>query len=74
MCEAEVWLCVDSCGDYTCGKSIEEAIERYEDEIQPLAQSGGYRVVALKVKVPLPEEITLACEAPALGRACLAIA
>lgn len=59
----EMWACVDACGDYGVGADEEKARENYEEAIQALSESGGFRLVKVTVLVPLPEAIELTGEA-----------
>jgi hypothetical protein len=61
----DVWMCVDSAGDYGIGKDEASARENYESEIQSLSDADGFRLVKVSVTVPLPEPIELEVEAPA---------
>ena len=61
----DTWLCVDSAGDYGIGKDEASARENYENDVQPLADCDGFRLVKVSVTVPLPEPIELEVEAPA---------
>jgi hypothetical protein len=70
----ELVLIVDAAGDYAAGKDLAAAVEAYENEIQPIGDSGGYRVVNLAVAVALPVAVDLAGEAPEQsGAATLAV-
>jgi len=60
----EVVMVVDSAGDYAVGKDLESAIEAYENEVQSIAESGGYRVVNLTLNVALPESVELSADVP----------
>lgn len=64
MVEISVWVCLDSSGDYAVGKEESGAIEAYESEVQGLAEAGGYRLVEITVKVPLPTRIELTGDVP----------
>ena len=61
----DVWMCVDSAGDYGIGKDEASARENYESEIQSLSDADGFRLVKISATVPLPEPIELEVEAPA---------
>lgn len=74
MCDCEIFLLVDSCGDYAVGNSIEAAREKYEEGIQALTDAEGFRIVKLLVKVPLPEVVEMTGEVPAQGAAVLSVA
>lgn len=64
MVEVSVWVCVDSDGDYAVGKDDALAIEAYESDILELTSAGGFRMVEITVKVPLPTTIELIGEVP----------
>ncbi len=66
-CNAEVWILVDAAGDYAVGTSQETAITSYEENIQPLGDSGGYRLVNLTVNVPLPVAVEVEVDVPEQG-------
>ena len=61
----DAWLCIDSDGDYGVGKDEASARESYENDVQPLADANGFRLVKVSVTVPLPEVIELEVETPA---------
>jgi hypothetical protein len=63
----DVWLLVDADGDFVAHHDKDQLVELYEDCVQPIADSGGYRVVRVAVAVPLPHPVELTAEAPALG-------
>lgn len=67
----EVFLVIDQAGDYAVGNSAEAAREKYEEDIGALNAAEGFRIVKLLVRVPLPEVVELAGEAPAVGSAAL---
>lgn len=72
---AEVCILVDSCGDYAVGKDEAEARENYESTIQALADADGFRIVRVKLNVPLPAVVTLAADVPEVAPPCsLAVA
>jgi hypothetical protein len=60
----DAWLCIDSDGDYGVGKDETSAREAYENDVQPLSDANGFRLVKVSVTVPLPEVIELEVEAP----------
>ena len=62
----EVFVVVDSCGDYAAGKTPEAAREAYESDIGPLADCESFRCIKLLVEVPLPEMPVLTGAVPAL--------
>jgi hypothetical protein len=57
--DLEVWVCVDSNGDYGTDNEADGAIAAYEDSIGPLNQAEGFRLVKLTVGVPLPVALEL---------------
>ncbi len=59
----EMWMLVDAAGDYAVGKDEDEAKERYVETIQPVEDSGGFRMVKVFVRVTLPAVIELEAEA-----------
>jgi len=67
----EVFLCVDSAGNYGVGKDEAAARENYESDVQALSDADGFRLVKVTVAVPLPEMVELVGEAPAEGTAKL---
>jgi len=60
----EVCVLVDASGDYAVGKDREEAVERYEETIQPTGDAGGLRFIDVTLTVPLPEAITVEVDVP----------
>lgn len=64
MNEFDVWMCVDSAGDYAVGTDECSAREAYEKSIQPLADCDGFRLVKLSVTMPLPVPIEIAVDVP----------
>lgn len=69
--EVEVFVLVDNCGDYSAASTIERAKEAYESDVQQLSDSEGFRVVRVKLTVPLPEIPELTGVVPAEGQAAL---
>lgn len=67
--EVEAWVLVDDTGDYAVGKAAELATEAYENEVQELTATSGYRMVKLTVTVPLPEVVELSGVVPSDGEA-----
>ena len=67
----ELWACIDACGDYACGTSEEAAREKYEEDIGPLSECSGFRLVKVSVSVPLPEPVELEDEASEIETATL---
>jgi hypothetical protein len=66
-----VFIVIDAAGDYAVGKDADAAREAYENDVGSLCDADGFRVVKLVVRVPLPEVVELAGEAPAHGTAAL---
>ncbi len=64
--EVEVWVCVDVDGNATAGEDQDIAQERYEENVGPLNACGGYRLVHLTVKVPMPVVDELTVKVPEL--------
>lgn len=64
-CEVELWVCVDSNGDYSVAKTDSDARENYESEVQNLADTEGHRMVKVTLTVPLPEVVELTGTVPA---------
>lgn len=60
---AEVVVLVDSCGDYALGKDEADAREAYENQIQALSECDGFRLIKVRVRVPLPAITELEVEA-----------
>lgn len=63
--ECEVWVCVDVDGNYAVGSSDEVAREKYTEDVGDLGDCGGFRLVRVTVKVPMPVE-DLAVDVPEL--------
>ena len=61
----DTWICIDSDADYGVGKDEASAREIYENDVQPLSDANGFRLVKVSVTVPLPTPIELEVEAPA---------
>jgi hypothetical protein len=53
----ELWLCVAANGDYQTGTTEDEARERFVENIEPLEDTTGFRLVRLNLTVPLPVAI-----------------
>ncbi len=51
--------------DYAVGKDEQAARDNYEVEIQPLADSSGFRLIKLNLTAPLPEMIEATGTIPA---------
>lgn len=64
----EVVVLVDAEGQYDFGNDEDEARTNYEENVGALNETEGFRLVKIKVKVPLPEiaEIEVEALAPAL--------
>lgn len=58
----ELWVRVSEAGDFDCGPTAEAAGERFEESIGHDNET-GYRMVRVKVRVPLPEPIEVTGEA-----------
>jgi len=54
MHEIEVWVMIDSDGDYAVAKTEDDACELFESDT---GGSGARRLVKLTVKVPLPKPL-----------------
>ena len=64
----EVYILVDACGDVAFASDEATARENYENDIGPLSDTDGFRIVKVSVNVPLPELIELsAIDAPELS-------
>jgi hypothetical protein len=63
--EIEVWVSVDSDGNYECGLDAEQATERHEENHGALNAFMGNRMVRVKLQVPLPKPIEVSCVIPA---------
>ncbi len=61
--EVCVWVMVDSDGNAVAVEDGGDLNGRYEEQVQPVADSEGFRLVKVTVKVPLPKVIKLAAEA-----------
>jgi hypothetical protein len=69
--ECEVWVMVDSDGDYACCICSDGAEEKYDSEI---GGSKPRRMVKVVLSVPLPSVPTLIGAVPAEGEAGLSLA
>lgn len=56
-CDVEVFVVVSSGGDYASGATEESACEAYDNDVGSLSEAGGYRVVCVKLSVPLPSVV-----------------
>lgn len=61
-CEVEVYVVVDSAGDYGVGRDEDEACEDYDSDI---GGTSCRRIVKVKLTVPLPEAIVMTGVVPA---------
>lgn len=59
--EIEVWIVMDSDGDYAVGADRDNAIENFENEI---GNPAGARIVCLRTKMAAPEESEIDVEVP----------
>lgn len=62
----EVCIFIDENGDYAVGVSTEDATEVYENNIGPMSEANGMRLVRLSVCIPLPTEIQATVSVPAV--------
>jgi hypothetical protein len=62
--ECEVWILVDSDGNYTAGTDPENVTEIHETDKAELNGTYGFRMVRLKLQVPLPKPIEVSCVIP----------
>jgi hypothetical protein len=60
--EIEVWILIDAAGDAVAGDDADHVRERYADQIGELADADGFRLVKVKVSVPLPVVIGATAE------------
>ncbi len=67
------FMVVDSVGDFGVGRTLEAAKEDYENNIQPMSDCEGFRVITLTVNVALPEAVELTGTAPDSGAAALTV-
>ncbi len=74
MTDCECWICVDANGDYAVGVGAEEARAAYENDIGPLNEADGFRLVKVNVTVPTPAVLSLAGTAPEEAAGTLAVA
>ena len=57
----ELYACIDHEGEYGIGRDEETARESYTNDVGPLdTLNGGYRIIRVKVSVPLP--VMLECD------------
>jgi hypothetical protein len=61
----EVWVICDSDGDTATGGTPDEARESYEENVGPLNEQDGFRMVKVLIRVPLPETCIVEVEAQA---------
>lgn len=57
--EIEVWVLVDSNGDYVAHEDSGELADAYTDRVGELSAVDGTRLVKFTVKVPLPKPIEI---------------
>ena len=70
----EVWILVDSNGDYAIAKDSSDLADAYEQDIQACSDAEGLRRVKVTLTVPLPEPVELTGTVPAQGDAVLQVA
>lgn len=68
----EVYVMVDSEGDYGAGVDPEGAAQCYADNVGDVAEKDGFRMVKILLTVPLPVEVVLTGTVPEQGTAVLA--
>lgn len=61
--EVELWVLVDSDGNYSVGSSEDDCNQRFEDEIGTV--QGNRRLYSLLLTVPDPKPVTLRATLPA---------
>ncbi len=59
MQEVEVWVLIDSNGDYVASDDADLLNERYEERVQEVSAAEGTRRIKITLKVPLPAVIEL---------------
>ncbi len=62
--ECEVWILVDADGNYTAGTDAEEVTQKHEEDMAQLNGTYGFRMVRVKLQVPLPRPIEVSCVIP----------
>lgn len=71
----ELWICLDSNGDFAIGLDADSARTSYEETIGPLAECDGFRLLKLALIAPVPEPICLTgWVAPEGGEVTLTVA
>lgn len=60
--KVECWIAINSDGDYEVGTYDEEAIERFESNIQ--SSTAGIRLVRLTASITLPEYVEVDVDVP----------
>lgn len=70
-CTAEVWVMMDADGCYVVGSCPNSAREAYAEQVRPLDECEGFRLVKVTVKVPLPKAVELTGEASEFGSSVL---
>lgn len=71
--EVECFAVVDRDGNSAVGGSLEAAREKYEEDVGPLNECEGFRVVKSVITVTLPEVVTLTGTAGQDAEALLAV-
>jgi hypothetical protein len=61
----EVWILVDSDGDYVASHDADALNGMYADELQELEEAAGIRRIKVTLTVPLPTPIELTGEVAA---------
>lgn len=64
MKTVEVWVLIDSDGNYAVANDQERVKEVYEEDTQPFGDADGFRLVKLSLRVALPEVIEASGEIP----------
>lgn len=55
----EIYVVVDSDGNYSCGVNASLARENYGNDVQAIEEADGFRMVCVKLQVALPAEVTV---------------
>ena len=63
----ELFVLIDDDSNWECGESVEKAIERFIDNVGTLDESEGFRIVKVKLSVPVPVIAEVSGIAPAVG-------
>lgn len=74
MCDVEVFVLVNSEGEYVASADADKLAQLYTDDVGDLAEAEGIRRVKLTVKVPLPKPIELVGTASETEEATLKVA